>query len=108
MGMNSKSSEEAFLYLLSQFKHAQRTLEWTGGDDLANKFSQTLQGSYLEDWNDMVQAVQDIEDENRDNAEEDGEAAPAPPVHDEAWFDALLEDMKFKIFKQDDWSEMKE
>ena len=106
--VNFESSEEAFLYLLSQFKHARRTLEWTGGDDLANKFSQTLQGSYLEDWNDMVQAVQDIEDENRDNAEEDGEPAPAPPVHDEAWFDALLEDMKFEIFKQDDWNEMKE
>ena len=43
--VNSESSEEAFLYLLSQFKHARRTLEWTGGDDLANKFSQTLQGS---------------------------------------------------------------
>jgi hypothetical protein len=64
--LTSESGDEAFLYLLTQFKHARTVMQWTTGPILLQSFRLHLQGSYISDWDDNLaatvdDAVQDVD-----------------------------------------------
>ena len=92
--LNSESSDEEFLYMLAQFKHARSALQWDDGDELAENFRSSLQGSQLEDWDELLTEAEEALGENAD--------------HDEAWFDDLVADLLSNHFESEDWENMQD
>jgi hypothetical protein len=85
--INSGASDEELLYFVTQLFCAVTIMEWNDGGCCLQNFECHLQGSYLSDWTQVVEAVND--------------AAPAhPPVHDMDFFTIMA-----NLFDEADWME---
>jgi hypothetical protein len=60
--VNSKAKEEAFLYFLYKFTCAPELMQWIDRRTFLSKFELHLQGSYQNDWNDLLDAIDPNED----------------------------------------------
>jgi hypothetical protein len=75
-----------------QFFLAVAIMQWTAGDRCLQNFERPLQGSYLSDWTQGIDATKD--------------AAPTqPPIHDMGFFIDAVGNFMANIFDNRDWTE---
>jgi hypothetical protein len=58
----SKAEEEFFLHSLHKFLHTGELMKWINGATIISKFEYHLQGSYQNDWREIVGATDPNED----------------------------------------------
>ena len=86
--VDSETKGEAFLHFLYKFSRTRELMHWINGATLLSKFELHLQGSYQDDWSEILEAS----DPNDDR--------------DANFFDEKVQDFLSDIFAEDDWSSM--
>jgi hypothetical protein len=80
--------EEEFFLFLYKFSRAQELMQWIDRATLLSKFQLHLQGSYQNDWHNILEATDPNED------------------CDANYFDEQVQNFLFDIFAEDEWSSM--
>jgi hypothetical protein len=86
--VNSATKGEEFLLFLYKFSHARELMQWIDRATLLSKFVLHLQGSYQNDWNDILEATDPNED------------------RDAKYFDEQVQNFLYNNFVEDEWSSM--
>jgi hypothetical protein len=90
--IDSGASDEELLYFVTRFNRAVVIMGWNHGNSCLQNFERHLQGSFLSDWTQVVDAADDA-------------AVVQPPVHDMVFYTDAVGNFMADLFDKADWTE---